>query len=491
MVNKFITTLVLIVCFGSLRAQDMLGTWGSNYAGVSSTFQNPAFIANSKLYADINLIGVNFSYYHNDSYLEDIDAYVYEMLHKTIGFPKQLAKTNYYRNHRPELVNAYISARELGPAFMLNNGRNAFAVSFSTREFVSLKHVPDVVAKLTKYGSADASIIQHGGYDLNQPIRGAGLAWGEIDFTYARVMKSDDQDVITLGATLKYLVGIGGGFGSVDKINFSMQGPNAIVINNSDAKGGFSMPYDYTKSQDQLSANRSYKFGKGFGTDLGFSVQHNSRMHNIQRFSRYCEQEFEQYDYRFAVSLLDLGYIKFKDNALSGTLKNNLPINYNLNNFVFTSTQAAIDTVNNLYNKSTPSITSNQFSILLPSAISFQYDKRITDNIYVTAGGVIGIPLGKNALQRPSQLAIIPRYESDIFEVSIPLSLYDMAKPRLGLSTRIFFLTLGTDRLISLNGVHDYYGYDFYASIRLNFMKFFRMQYVKGECHESSTHPCY
>jgi len=73
----------------------------------------------------------------------------------------------------------------------------------------------------------------------------------------------------------------------------------------------------------------------------------------------------------------------------------------------------------------------------------------------------------------------------------MPLSFYDYTKPRLGLSARIFFLTVGTDRLLSLNGVHDYYGYDFYASIRLNFMKLLRMNYIKGQCHESLTHPCF
>lgn len=484
-----ITVLLLILCLDNIFAQDMLGTWGSNYGGVSSSFQNPAFIANSKLYMDINLVGVGFSYYHNDTYLEEADSYLYEFLHKTVGLPKQTAKTNYYHNNLPELVKAYISSRELGPSFMLNNGKNAYALSFSMRQFFSLNQLPDGLANLTKYGSIDSSIIRREGYNVNQPIRGAGLVWGETAFTYARVLKSDTKDVITVGATLKYLIGVGGGHVYVDNVDFGMQDRNTLLINNSYLQAGFSLPYDYNSSRDQVNYDRQYKLGKGLGTDLGFSIQHNSRLHNIQRFSRYCEQEFEPYDYRFAVSLIDLGYIRFKYHVTTGTYKNSTPIPYDLRKFSFNSTQDAIDQLNSLYPN--PDTTKKKFSILLPSAISFQYDKRITNNIYVTAGGIVGIPLGRNALHRPSQLAIIPRYESDIFEISMPLSLYDFTKPRLGLSTRIFFLTLGTERLISLGGVHDYYGYDFYASIRLNFMKLFRMQFIKGQCRESSTHPCF
>lgn len=469
----------------------MLGTWGSNYGGASSAIQNPALIANSKLYMDINLVGAGLSYYHNDSYLEEFDSYFYELLHNKIGFPKQTAKSNYYANHRPEFVNANISARELGPAVMLNSGKNSFALSFSMREFLSLSHFPDPLANLTKYGSANPDLIAHGGYNVTQPIRAAGMAWSETAFTYARVLKSDNQDVVTLGATIKYLVGYGGGYVYVNNIDFATPSNTSFSITNSYLNTGISLPYDYNATQDNVSLDKQFKKGKGFGTDLGFSIQHNSRRHNIQRFSRLCEQEFEQYDYRFAVSLLDVGYIKFKDHVASGTYTNNntKPIVYDLRNFTFNSTQAAIDELNSLYGV-TPNATGNKFSVLLSSAISFQYDKWIKDNIYVTAGGIIGIPLGKNALQRPSQLAIIPRYESDIFEVSMPVSLYDFKNPRLGLSTRIYFLTLGTDRLISLGGVHDYYGYDFYASIRLNFMKFFGMQFIKGQCPESSN-PCF
>ena len=489
--EKSVTVLLLMFCLGSLRAQEMLGTWGSNYGGVSSAIQNPAFIANSKLYMDINLVGAGFSYYHNDAYLEESDSYLYHYLHTKIGFPKQTAKTNYYANHRPEFVKANMSARELGPAVMWNSGKNAFALSFSMREFMSLSDFPNALASLTKYGSINQEIIDHGGYNVTQPIRAAGMAWSETAFTYARVLKSDNQNVVTLGATVKYLVGYAGGYVNVKNIDFTATSNTTISITDSYLNTGMSLPYDYSATRDNLGLDKQFKTGKGFGTDLGFSIQHNVRQHYVQRFNRLCEQEFEQYDYRFAVSLLDIGYIKFKDHVASETYANTIakPIDYDLRDFSFNSTQAAINRLNSLYGV-TPNTTDPKFSVLLPSAISFQYDKWIKNNIYVTAGGIIGMPLGKSALQRPSQLALIPRYESDIFEVSIPLSLYDFKNPRLGLSTRIYFLTLGTDRLISLGGVHDYYGYDFYASIRLNFMKFFRMQYIKGQCPESSN-PCF
>jgi len=492
MQKSIITLLLIVCCFANSQAQDMLGTWGSNYGGVNSAIQNPAFIANSKLYFDINLVGANFGYYHNDFYLEEADSYIYDFLHKKkYGFPIQAAKTNYLTNNVPELEKAFISSRQMGPGFMLNVGRNAFAVSFSTREFVSATGVPDPIADLIKHGSATPSIIAHGPFSLTKPIRFAGMAWDETAFTYARVLKSDTKDIMTLGATLKYMTSIGGSYLYVKNVEFSMNSRNLLSVTNADARIGMSIPVGYDQGKSDFGYNSNYKFGKGWGTDLGFTIQRNSETHYVQRFSRLCEQEFQQYEYRFAVSLIDLGYITFKNNAISGSLVNTKPIIYNINNNQFFSIQSAVDTINKRFNPADSSLTRKKFSIYTPTALSFQYDKRITDNIYVTAAGIIGIPISKSAIQRPSQLAIIPRYESDIFEVSLPISFYDYAKPRLGISARILFLTLGTDRLISLGGVHDYYGYDFYASVRLNFMKIFRMNYIKGQCYESSSHPCY
>ena len=490
--KRFLTLLLLVSCLFNVQAQDMLGTWGSNYGGVSSAIQNPALIANSKLYADINLIGVNFGYYHNDSYLENPDSYTFDYLHlKQIGFPIQASKTNYYLTHEPEFENGFITARELGPAFMLNSGRNAFAVSYSLRQNVSITGIPDAIGTLLVNGFADSSMIAHGPYNINNPIKVSGMVWSETAFTYARVLRSDTRNIMTLGATLKYLTGYGGGYLYINNIGLTMTSRDQLSLTHSSSKIAMSIPFGYNDGQSQFGYDANYKNGHGIGTDLGFTYQHNTDLHYVQRFSRYCEQEFAQYDYKIAVSLVDLGYITFKNNALSGTLVNTKPINYNINNNQFYSIQSAVDTINNRFNPADSSITRKKFSIITPTALSFQYDKRITDKIYVCAAGIIGIPISKNSLIRPSQLAIIPRYESDIFEVSLPLSLYQYSRPRLGLSARIFFLTLGTDRLLSLSGVHDYYGYDFYASIRLNFMKIFRMNYIKGECHESSTHPCF
>jgi hypothetical protein len=470
----------------------MLGTWGSNYGGVSSAIQNPALIANSKLYADFSLVGASFGYYHNDSYIEETNSYIYDFLHNNkYSFPKQDAKTNFYSTHHPDFENGFIASRVMGPAFMLNSGRNSYAISYAVREFASLTGIPDVVGNITKHGIADSALIAHGAYSFDSPIRFSGMVWGETAFTYARTLKSDTKDVMTLGVTLKYLTGYGGAYMYIDNIGLTMTNINQLSVTHSNAEMGMSLPYNYSDGRNQVEYNTKYVTGKGFGTDLGFTIQHNSENHYVQRFSRFCEQEFQQYDYRFSVSLLDLGYISFKDNVLSGTLSNTKPFSYNLKNFVFTSTQNAIDSINYHYNPKAASIVKKKFTIVTPTAVSFQYDKMITDNIYVTAAGIIGIPISKSAIKRPSQLAIIPRWESDILEVSLPLSLYEYTNPRVGLSARIFFLTLGTDRLISLRGVHDYYGYDFYASIRLNFMKFFRMNYIKGQCRESLTHPCF
>jgi hypothetical protein len=81
-------------------------------------------------------------------------------------------------------------------------------------------------------------------------------------------------------------------------------------------------------------------------------------------------------------------------------------------------------------------------------------------------------------LYRPAQLSVTPRYETQYFEVNLPVSLYDFRYPRMGVAARIWFLTLGTDNLLGFLNLTDFTGFDLYVSVKFNFLK--------GKCRRTS-----
>lgn len=489
--RKIVTVLFFVLAVSTIYGQETLGTWGSNYGGVAASFQNPAFIANSRLYKDINLVSGSVSFYHNVEYLADTTNKGSNFFYDKLGLKRPDAQIQYYKANRPTLDKGYMMSRELGPSYMLDRGNDAFAITLSTRQFFSFNKVPDVVSRLIKNGYADVATVLQRSYVFDQPMRAAGMAWAEIAGTYARRLPTTSKDLMTVGVTLKYLIGQGGAYAYVNNVGAQFSNPLNVQINQSNIQAGVSLPYDYTDSSN-AEWDKKIASGKGIGVDLGFTLIHRRNVNRDVNVNRYCEQEFEDYDYRLSVALLDIGSIKFKHNTRSVSASNSTPITYDLSKKVET-TQDGIDQILDLYGITGKDSlnTFKKFNILLPTALSLQYDVRIMDRVYSTLAAVVAVPLGKNAIVRPSQIALVPRYESDHIEVSLPISLYEFAKPRIGLAARIYFLTLGTDRLFSLGKKHDYFGYDAYASIRINFMKIFKVNFIKGQCQESSKNSCW
>ena len=75
------------------------------------------------------------------------------------------------------------------------------------------------------------------------------------------------------------------------------------------------------------------------------------------------------------------------------------------------------------------------------------------------------VPLGKNSIRRANQIAITPRFESRRIEIALPISYYELFRPRVGLSFRFGVFTIGTDMIGPFLGLTDSYGADLYMGI--------------------------
>jgi len=244
---------------------------------------------------------------------------------------------------------------------------------------------------------------------------------------------------------------------------------STVNIKNLDAEMGLAMPINYNSNTANL--NPLVK-GGGFGFDFGITYQRLSRYHQDQYFNSLCAQQYEDYIYRIGVSLVDIGRIKFKNNSTKMIIDNKSSYWDNVTSMPFSTIGNFLDTVSyKFYGDKTSGYAGNSFNLWLPSALSVQFDYHLKKYWYVNATFIYGFPMAKGSIVRPAELSVTPRYETSLFEVSLPVSLYDWTLPRVGLSLRVYGITVGTDKLGGFFSYNNFTGLDFYFSMKLFFSK--------------------
>lgn len=481
MKKDFLLFICLLVGVFQSKAQEMLGMTQSNYAGINTLMVNPSSMLNSRNWLDINLIGLDVFADNNYVFMPKEDFWIFDLLSSNYVPPK------YGKYERPIMVadnsnlkNAYINQRLNLPSVMLANFTEAYGLSFSYRTAVSGRRIPFDVANFSYYGLEHAAQQRIEYNDNNFSF--AGISWGEIALSYATILKHKRFDLWTGGISLKYLLGTGGGYAKINNVRYVVLNDSTVDIRNLDAEVGFGAPINY--STNTYPGPGGLFPGRGLGFDVGVTFIRSPReLKNIYR-DRLCSQRYEDYKYRIGISLLDVGRIKFASNAQKHVYDNvshfweDLDLGFdNLNDILR-------DVSQRFYGSPTASLTDTIVSVGLPTAFSLQYDYHYDKNVYLNGTAIIGLPIfGDVSVERPSQIAFTPRYESKAFEASLPLSLYNFHTPRIGLALRFYSFTIGTEKLGSLLGMTDFYGTDLYLSLRLVFRK--------GECREpKSSTPC-
>jgi len=283
------------------------------------------------------------------------------------------------------------------------------------------------------------------------------------------VFKSYDKQ-ITAGISVKKLWGYGGAYMATNNVNYIVVDDSTINIKNLNSELGFSLPVDYNNN-DFLSSP-TFR-GSGVGIDIGaVYVKKKNVSINKWRGKKRCSQTYDDYIFRVGVSILDIGRVKYSTNA-------------QLHNFDDVSQYwTSIDTIDfdnintlvgqfseTFYGDPTVSLKSNTIKIGLPTALSVQFDVNVYENLYLGGMWIHPIRLNMSSLRRPAQFAVVPRYETKYFEMSVPISIYEYQYPRVGIAARFYFLTVGTERLGTYLGMADMNGIDIYASIKIGINK--------------------
>ena len=466
--------LILIAGIGfSGEAQEMHGYVHSNYAGITGSFINPSSLITSKVYMDINVIGLHLNVDNNYIYLAREDYRLKNFLSKDPQLPKHIDEVmlnprEYYDRYDTDLKNAYSQIRVMGPSAMFATGIQAFGLSTSYRVLTSGNNIPYDVAKFALEGMK--YFPQHNiNYIDNIDFRVASLALAEIAGSYSRILFRHNREYLAGGITLKGLFSSGGAFGYGDKLDYIVPNADDFIVHNATGKFGTSLPIDY--DNNDFKSNELF-LGTGVGFDIGFTYQKMMQGHSSKAYSDYCEVPYQPYLYRIGISLLDVGSVKFKKK----------PIWIELDNVSETWDKEGgmdYDNVNDLFHSLSYKFSGDPnelirydaFSISLPTALSLQFDYRINNKFYVNSTWIHPLVMAEASVVRPSQIVVTPRLETDHFGISMPLVLYNYQYPRIGLSARFHKIVIGTDKLGSFFGLSDFTGMDFYVMVKFQFFR--------------------
>ena len=454
------TTLLLscIALFFSSLAQDNIGISGSNHSPTQTMLLNPSSIVDSKAYIDINLAGLSVYFHNNAAYLTKGGFNFLDQIKnpETIpGFAFNMNRMKYY---------GLIDVGVQGPSATFQIKKSAFGIYTGARSVTDLRGVPSEAINFGVYGWNYAEQVGNQ-YTMNN-LKVNSLNWVEIGLTYGKIVSQNGYDLVTVGGSLKRLIGGAGGSIHLDQWSYALQDSDLQTFTLS-GEYGFNYP--------------EWNAGRGWGADIGFTWKRTlSDVTNYVPYSKQDGCKSCDYKFKFSAALVDIGRIRFDPpfyvnsfNEIEGS---------EWIDFSATSAEgvdgleAEIENGLGLSSEAGPT----KFNMWTPMAVTAQFDYNLGYNFFINSTLVAGAPWN-NAMapQRGSQLAVTPRFEINRLEAAIPVTLHEFKYPTVGAMLRLNSIIIGTDNLGAYFFNQDVYGADFYFNIKYTIFKSRKCKKVK------------
>jgi len=431
-IKLFSLFLILIIAKLQLDSQERIGLLYGNYNGINASQLNPSYLLRSQNKWEVQIVGLHSffetNYGHiNSSSLYDAISNQELLTIPDIPFDDVANAQQHDVIFNSENIKTFFDAKTdlLGPGgfFKISNNK---AIGFSTKIRGSITSF-EVPSSLNYYTVKD--LPGHKEFTANRFQLNA-LVWSEYAIHYAQSIGK-----LELGVNLKYINGYTSfSFDNNYDIDYIERSDTLIALE----KGQFSFT-DPTNRNEQPDV-----IGNGLGIDIGINYLNNDGSY-------------------IGFSIIDLGYVN-----LNGK---NYTVNFEANQFIIYSDYNFVKSVNDQIQQMIRdgfAIDSTEgHSVILPTAISFQYQKTFENKIGIQAHWIQNLRLSDYQIRHSNSLTISATYDKKHFSAFIPVTMYNYTKVRIGAAIRVGFLTLGSDKVFSLfNKQEEFSGSDFYLNLK-------------------------
>lgn len=472
----FVFLTAFFVLIAKTTSAQFLGTT-SNYSGSRALAVNPSLMTTSYNYSDFGL-NLNFGAY-NDMFFAPSKEIISVIKGNPYGYKYEyngnLFDIGFLANTKSKYLTESLDVNAL--SFMINpNGKQAFGFFMNTRLYSGVNKIPWEIPEMMIVSLDNGDYFNQNYQSRDWDV--STMTWGEIGFSYSRIVYERYDDKIDVGASLKGLVGFDAAVLRVNNLDYEMLNRDSAYIHSIDFDALYSLPvnYDANFNGDNILNTNKIVSGYGLGFDIGVTYTRKKDTDIPKKVKVSCAYPITPYKWRVGLSILDIGAIKFNNNAVNNKFASSKDVIIDFSTFNNINTFGKlVDTLSVIFDDDKTQSSAEAITIGLPTALSLQFDYNFGNNLYVNVLWVHPLRLMTHSVCRAASVVLEPRYETTFFEVSLPVTLYNYEKIFIGLSVRAAFVTVGTQNLLNLVGIGDAYGADFYVSLKFNF--------AKGRCH--------
>ncbi len=447
--------------------QGWIGLSQSNYGGIHNTYVNPSSIADSRHSVFLSAFGGDFNFYN--TYLQlDLPQAPWKP-----GFSLSNKNLNEQLTGGPEF--ASISGELRLPSLQLGLGKGrALAFSNRARSFVQVSNVSENLARLGRYGLSEAGrlglanrLLEDNSFNINLN------AYHEFALTYAQTLTPNARHFFKVGATVKYLAGLGGGYVLNSGTRYRVYARDSIQLDTPNLSYGFVDYKSYQRAGFSVgSLYGAERLGRGFGADLGLTYEWRPNYEKYEYHmdgKDWTDPSRNKYRLRLGLAITDLGSISYASDQYvqQATLVNSRVVNLGqLDTIHFNNLQTVRNTARKLVGLQSEA---KSFRTYLPTTLRFSADYRLINHLYA---GLLWtqnlLPANTIGSRSISSLALTPRIEFSHLELAAPIILANnYRKLQVGAMVRLGPLILGSDNVGGLAGITTTTGADFYFGLTL------------------------
>lgn len=472
--DKCKTLLLMLVLLSPsfLQAQDFLGINSGSWGGLHTLHMNPANVVDSRYKVDINLVSINATVSNNYAAAKNSFLFKLPQTIDTMG-------EDYFRSNliidsasgRPK--NFHTGIHIMGPSFMFNlSPKDAIAFTSRFRVNVMAEDMDEDVANIIYNGLSQ----NQWGIPFSANFASVRYnSWAEYGLTYGRVVLDKQEHFLKVGATLKFLQGLGSAYATVNDYN--------LVFQNNDTIQSLTGNLSYGHSGNLVPGGFEPKFSveaAGGGADFGIVYEWRPKWKDWQYQyykKRSCDivdrgkRWQDAYTLKVSAAITDIGAIRYtKDGQSRDYIMNiqNLPTNY-FNNTQFDIYQISnqLDTMPGLTQAST---NKQDYMLAMPLSLNLAVDYQVLPGFYLNVNSNIAFNQGGSNPHRLNGLHTFyftPRYENAWFGAYMPVGFRQYSGFNWGLGLRFGPFIIGSGDVLSTLIKGEANGIDIYAGAKI------------------------
>ncbi|UOQ53668.1 DUF5723 family protein [Hymenobacter cellulosivorans] len=462
--------LMLALLPGSVAAQQLFNSTRSNYSGLTGASWNPANIADNRYFFQFQL--ASFDAHVTNTAYRYTGAWSPQTPNEDLDLDKNFLTRS--PSDKAKSFSAGLNVR--GPGIMLRISPTQ-SIAFSTRARVALQgnSVSESLIVNAVDGFKTRGRAADNTFNLNLN------AYSEYDLSYGRVVLDKSLHFLKAGVTAKRYVGFGSGYLQSRQADYQIvdktaaTGDTIVRINALEAAFGYSNPHAF----DNVDANQALQWlkggggsGGGWGLDLGFVYEYRPNMGQYRYIDKKGVDRLDysrnKYKYRVAVSVTDIGYIRYADNATAFNnikTKNSGVSESDLNGIDLDNYEARLNKILRTQKQQRES----EFVAGVPTTLNVDVDYHLYKWLYANAA-VSQSLRGKYAvgMRSFSYASITPRVESKWLEVATPITMANAYQTlNYGLMVRLGPLVVGSNDMSAYFASSNPYGFNGYVELSL------------------------